>query len=176
MLNKRRLLAAALMSLFWTGAQAAEQDTVQGYIPWEAEGQVFQIDTNTMLFLGSLEGVLYVESSEGDMHEAFIMCPIIQTLDLTAGTTSATAHCELSAGPEDVLYARMSCEGELGGGGCSGKFTLVDGEGSFTGITGEGDLRVRSPMRMLITDMAAGATLRVGAGIAIIKDLQYRIP
>ena len=76
MVNMRRLLVAALGGLLCFSVQAAEQDTVQGYIPWEAEGQVYQIDTNTLLFLGSLEGILYVESSEGEMHEGFIMCPI----------------------------------------------------------------------------------------------------
>lgn len=175
-----KVMTAAILAVFLVLhlplVQAAEEDTIQGYIPWEAEGQVYQVDTNTMMFLGSMKGVLYIESSQGEMHEAFIMCPIIQTLDIESGTTEATAHCELSAGPQDVLYARMSCDGELGGGGCSGKFTLIDGEGRFAGISGEGDLKVRSPLRMLVAGMAAGATLRVGSGLAIIKDLKYRIP
>ena len=46
----------------------------------------------------------------------------------------------------------------------------------FAGISGSGDLRVRSPIRALISDMGAGAMLRVGAGLAVIKDLKYRIP
>lgn len=176
MATAKRLFTAIAAMFVLSGAYAAEQDTVQGYIPWEAEGQVFQVDTKTLLFLGSLEGVLYIESSDGEMHEGFVMCPIIQTMNLTDGGTNATGHCEITAGPEDVFYARMECNGELQGEGCSGKFILVDGHGIFEGLSGEGELTVRSPMRMLITDMAAGATLQVGAGLAIIRDLKYRIP
>lgn len=55
-------------------------------------------------------------------------------------------------------------------------WTLIDGEGEFTGISGTGALRVRSPMRALITDVAAGAELRVASGLAVIKDLEYSIP
>jgi len=65
--------AIALLLINFTSAGAAEQDTVQAVIPWEANGRVFQIDTKTMLFLGSLEGVMYIESSKGNMHEAFVM-------------------------------------------------------------------------------------------------------
>jgi hypothetical protein len=55
---------------------AAEQDTVQAIIPWEANGRVYQVDTGTMMFLGAFTGVMYIESSQGEMHEALVMCPI----------------------------------------------------------------------------------------------------
>jgi hypothetical protein len=86
---KRRYLisAAALLLLNFLAVHAAEQDTVQAIIPWEAEGRVFQTDTNTMMFLGAFTGVMYIESSQGEMHEAFVMCPIIQTLNLDLRTT-----------------------------------------------------------------------------------------
>jgi hypothetical protein len=68
----------------------------------------------------------------------------------------------------------LTCDGEVGS--CNGTFTLIAGEGEFTGISGTGTLRVRSPMRALITDVAAGAELRVASGLAVIKDLEYSIP
>jgi hypothetical protein len=173
---KRRYLisAAALLLLNFLAVHAAEQDTVQAIIPWEAEGRVFQTDTNTMMFLGAFTGVMYLESSQGEMHEAFVMCPIIQTLNLEMDSSEAIGHCEISASPENVAYAKLSCNGEVGS--CRGTFTLVDGEGEFSGISGAGALQVRSPMRALITGMAAGADLRVASGLAVIKDLEYRIP
>ena len=166
--------AAALLLLIISPVRAAEQDTVQAIIPWEAAGRVFQVDTTTLMFLGALEGVMYIESSRGEMHEAFIMCPLIQKLTLETGNTEATAHCEISASPENVAYAELSCTGEVGS--CQGTFTLIGGEGKFAGISGTGTLRVRSPMHALIADMAAGANLRIGSGLAVIKDLKYRIP
>ena len=166
--------AAALLLLNVSPAYTAEDGTLQAIIPWEAQGRVFQVDSNTIMFLGALKGVMYVESSQGEMHEAFVMCPLIQKLFLETGKTEATAHCEIAASPENVAYAELSCNGEVGS--CQGTFTLIDGEGKFAGISGAGTLRVRSPMHALIGDMAAGADLRIGSGLAVVKDLNYRIP
>jgi hypothetical protein len=176
MIVNRSLLisAAALLLLNLSSAYAAEEDTVQAAIPWEAEGRVFQVDTNTAMFLGAIKGIMYVESSRGEMHEGFVMCPFIQTHNLETGVTDGTAYCEISASPENVVYAEMSCQGEAGE--CTGTFTLVDGVGDFAGISGEGALRIRSPMRALISDMANGAELGVASGLALIKDLKISIP
>lgn len=173
---KRSFLISAAVWLLLNSSTvlAAEQNTVQAVIPWDAEGRVFQVDTDKLLFLGALKGVMYIESSEGEMHEAYVMCPIIQTLNLEKDNAEAVGHCEISASSENVVYADLSCNGK--GGSCEGTFTLVGGAGKFEDISGEGALRVRSPIRALIADLAAGATLRVGSGLAIVKDLKYRIP
>jgi len=163
-----------LISLASTVIYAADKDTVQAIIPWDANGRVFQVDTSTMMFLGAFTGVMYIESSHGEMHEAFVMCPIIQKVDLETSDSEVIGYCEISASPENVAYAELTCNGEVGS--CNGTFTLIDGEGGFAGISGKGTLRVRSPLRALITDMAAGADLRVASGLAVIKDLKYSIP
>jgi hypothetical protein len=108
------------------------------------------------------------------MHEAFVMCPVMQKLDIGSGKTEAVGHCEISASPTEVAYADLSCEGEIGS--CMGSFTLTDGEGAFAGISGKGQLQIRSPIRALVADMASGAVLRMGAGLATVEDLKYRIP
>ena len=168
------MAAVALLLLNLSPVYAAEEDTVQAIIPWEAAGRVFQVDTSTMMFLGAFTGVMYIESSRGEMHEAFVMCPITQKLNLETGESEAVGHCEISASPENVAYAELTCTGEVGS--CNGTFTLIDGEGDFAGISGSGTLRVRSPMRALISDMAAGSDLRIASGLAVIKDLEYSIP
>ena len=176
MTAKVRFLALAAVLLFVNllPVHAAEKGTVQAIIPWEASGRVFQVDTSTMMFLGAFTGVMYIESSQGEMHEAFVMCPIVQKVDLETSDSEVVGHCEISASPENVAYAELTCDGEVGS--CNGTFALVDGEGEFAGISGSGTLRVRSPMRALITDVAAGAELRVASGLAVIKDLEYSIP
>jgi len=173
---KRNFLVSAvvLLLLNLSPVYSAEQDTLQAIIPWEAEGRVFTVDTSTIMFLGAVKGVMYIESSRGEMHEAFVMCPLIQKLTLETGKTEAVAHCEITASPEDVAYAEMSCSGEVGN--CQGMFTLIDGEGKFASISGTGTLRVRSPMHALVADMSAGAVLRVASGLILVKDLNYHIP
>ena len=174
-IERRGLIsAAALLLLMLSPVRAAEKDTVQAIIPWDAEGRVFQVDTNTLMFVGAVKGVMYIESSSGEMHEAFVMCPIIQKFLRDTGKTDAVAHCEISASGENVAYAELTCKGDVGA--CKGKFKLIDGEGEFAGISGSGALRVRSPLRSLVEDMAAGAEIYVKSGVAVVDDLKYRIP
>ena len=165
---------AAILMLATLPASAANERTVQAAIPWEGQGRVFQIDTKRLQFLGALEGIIYVENSEGEMHEGFVQCPIVQILDMETGTTEAIGSCEITAGPLDVVYAQMSCKGRVGD--CNGKFVLVDGEGKFAGISGEGSLRVRSPLHALAGSLGSGSLLRVASGLAIIKDLKVSTP
>ena len=173
---KRIYLApvVAILLLALSPARAAEQGTVQAAIPWDGEGQVFRVSASTMMFLGSLKGIMYVENSRGEMHEGFVVCPIMQELDLETGSTQATGHCQIIASPENVLYAKLSCKGKVGV--CEGEFTLTDGEGKFAGVSGSGKLKVRSPIRALIGDLANGSVLRVASGLATISDLKYSIP
>ena len=175
---KHTLLASMLVTLMLaiSPVRAATEDTVQAVIPWDAEGQLWQVGPKTILFLGAMEGILYVEKSSGEMHMAFVECPIMQQLDGGSGSTNGIAHCQITAGPEDVIYATMTCEGRVGGGGCDGEFNVTAGVGKFTGITGLGKLKIRSPIRALATDGASGNVLRIGSGIAIIKDLKFKIP
>jgi hypothetical protein len=164
----------AILLLTISPAYAAKQGTVQAIIPWDAEGRVFQVGTNTIMFLGSLKGVMYVENAAGEMHEAFVVCPVKQEINLETGSTSAIGRCEITASADSVAYAELSCVGKPGE--CAGEFTLIEGEGDFAGITGSGKLSVRSPIRTLISDMPSGAVLRVASGLAVVKDLKFNIP
>ena len=173
---KRNFLAplAILMWLVLSPAWAAEEGTVQATIPWDAEGELYNVGPTTVLFLGALKGIVYVDNSEGEMHEGFIACPVVQTLDLKTLATDATAYCEITTAPEYILYATMTCRGEPGS--CVGEITLTDGEGKFAGVSGPGKLRVRYPIGALVSDVTSGAILRVASGLAVIKDLSYSIP
>jgi hypothetical protein len=175
---KRILLLPLLviMQLVLSAAQAAEEGTVQATIPWDGEGRIYQVNTSTILFLGSLKGIMYVESAAGEMNEAFVVCPIMQELNMKSGNTHALGHCEITTSPESVVYAKMTCQGKVGGGGCEGDFELTDGEGKFAGISGSGKLKVRSPLRAIAADLASGTVVRVATGLATIKDLNYSIP
>jgi hypothetical protein len=164
----------AILLLTVAPAHAAKEGTVQAIIPWEGEGRVFHVGTNSLMFLGALKGIMYIENAKGEMHEALVVCPIVQELNLETGSTEASGRCEITTGPDSVAYAKLSCKGKPGE--CAGEFTLVDGEGEFVGITGSGKLSVRSPIRTIIADLPTGAVLRVASGLAVIKNLKYSIP
>lgn len=164
----------AILLLVLAPARAAESGTVQAIIPWEGEGRVFKIDTRRLQFLGELEGVMYIENAKGELHEAYVQCPIVQMLDIEALVSEAIGHCEITTSPNDVVYAQLTCKGKPGD--CAGKFILIDGEGRFTGISGEGKVRVRSPIRAVAGGLGSGDMIRVAAGLAVIEDLKFSVP
>ena len=104
----------AILLLIIPPAHAATQGTVQAIIPWEGEGRVFQVDSSTVMFLGALKGVVYIENSSGEMHEAFVVCPIKQEFDLKTGATEAIGSCEITASADTIAYAKLSCDGMPG--------------------------------------------------------------
>ena len=163
----------AIVLLAMPPAYAAE-GTVEAIVPWEGQGRVFSVSSNTVMFLGSLTGVMYLENVDGDMHEAFVVCPIVQEINMETGASVGNGRCEITQSADTVAYANISCKGRPGE--CAGVFTLIDGEGEWAGITGSGELSVRSPIRTLIADLPSGAVLRVASGLAVIKNLNYSIP
>jgi len=176
MLNK--CLKSTVLTLLFvtqsTGSVAATSSgTLTALIPWEGEGRVFRIAPETLMFLGAIEGIMYVRTREGKLDEGFVRCPITQQLNLKDQTTTARGYCRIIASGQDDVYAEVTCDGRVGL--CEGTFTLTGGSGRFEGVTGSSKLLLRSPMRALIKDIASGNVVRVGSGIAILEKLEYKL-
>lgn len=166
----------SLLFLFLTILSAsaqAEQKSLEAIITWDGEGRVFQIADQTMQFLGSFEGIIYVKTHEGKLNEGFVSCPANQTLNLKTGKTKGSGHCMITASPNDTVYAKWSCNGVVGK--CEGDFKLTGGTGKFKGVKGSSKMLIRSPLRALIADMPNNSVLRVGSGIAILPELKYTL-
>ena len=152
----------------------AEERNLQALMQWEGDGTVYSIGANQMLFLGSMDGILYVENEKGDIDGAFVECPISQKINLDSGEAVATGYCQISVSPGDVVYAELDCKGVVGD--CKGEFRLVEGLGRFEGIKGGSDLRIRSVLGALVAGMASGSIVRSGQGIAILPNLKFTTP
>jgi hypothetical protein len=169
---KTRGLALAFIFLPLV-AGAAETRSLKAAMSWSGNGHVFQIDVNTREFLGALEGVLYIETSEGALDEAFMECSIKQKLYLEDGKTSAHGNCLIVQSGEDNVFAEFSCDGAIGA--CKGEFNLSGGTGRFEGITGRSELIIRSPLRQLVYNMTDVEDLVVDNGIALFPTFTYRL-
>jgi len=167
-------LATALLLTAWSGQASADSRTISAIIAWQGQGQIYEVSADRLRFLGALEGIMYVETAEGDMNEAFVRCPIVQEIDSTEKSTSASGNCMIVAGPEDSAYAEITCDGKAGV--CRGKFTLTGGTGRFEGISGSGDMTVRSPVHALAEDLSQGISLHLAAGILQIPRLEVTTP
>lgn len=165
---------AILILLAWTGSAHAETSTISAIIPWQGQGQIFPVGVGTLRFLGSLEGIMYVETAEGAMNEAFVRCPIVQSIDAADQSTSASGNCVIAVSPEDTVFAELACEGIAGF--CNGEFTLTGGTGRFAGVSGSGRMTVRSPVHALAADLSDGTVIHAAAGILQIPELKVSLP
>ncbi len=158
----------------WASTAYAESSTISAVIPWQGQGQIFPVDVGKLRFLGALEGIMYVESAEGDLNEAFVRCPIVQDIDAADQSTSATGNCEIIVSPEDTVYAEITCEGIAGL--CNGVFKLTGGTGRFAGVSGSGQMTVRSPIHALAANLTEGTLIHAAAGILQIPKLTVNLP
>ena len=168
------LTMAMLVMCAWCDVTYAASSTISAVIPWQGQGQIFPVATDKLRFLGSIEGIMYVETAEGDMDEAFVRCPIVQDIDVTDGSTSASGNCVIVVSTEDAVFAEINCKGIAGL--CSGEFKLTGGTGRFVGISGSGAMTVRSPVHALAADLSEGTVVHVAAGILQMPELKYSLP
>jgi hypothetical protein len=169
-----RYLTATLILCAWSGLTFAATITVSAVIPWQGQGQIFPIGTDKLRFLGAIEGIMYVETVEGALNEAFVQCPIVQDIDVTSETTSATGNCTIIVSTEDAVFAELTCSGMQGY--CSGEFKLTGGTGQFSGISGSSRMTVRSPVHALARNLSDGSVLQIAAGILQLPELKITLP
>ncbi len=100
-----------------------------------------------MLFMADFEGIMYVETAEGELDQAFVRCPAIQKLNVKTKALSGHGYCVIAVSEGNTVYAEWTCEGDATG--CRGEFTLTAGTGKFEGIKGSSALLVRSPLHAL---------------------------
>lgn len=168
------LAAAALVTCTFTGLAHAASDTISAVIPWQGQGQIFPVGAKKLRFMGSFEGIMYVETAKGEMNEAFVRCPFVQDVDASDGSTSASGSCLIVASAEDSAFAEITCNGVRGL--CSGEIELTSGTGRFAGISGSGKITVRSPVHALAANLSEGTVVQAAAGILQIPKLTYKLP
>jgi len=174
--NKKIVTLISTMTLLLggVGSANAETNTISAVIPWQGQGQLFPVGTDEIQFLGSLEGIMYVEAADGDMNEAFVRCPIVQSIDTADQSTSSTGKCVIIVGPEDTVFAQITCEGVAGM--CRGEFTLTGGTGRFADVSGSGKMTIRSPVHALAKNQTDSRVIHAAAGLLQIPKLKVVRP
>ena len=152
----------------------AESGTAKILAPWEANGQVFQVAVDKLQFIGTFEGIMYIEHGEGLMDAALFTCPSTQITEILSNASKAHGYCTIESPNGDYVYAEYTCDGEPGA--CTGTFVLTGGTGKLTGITGESDLIVRTALSGTSIDQATGGTVSAAKGLAIWPEMRFEIP
>ena len=142
-------------------------------MPWDGEGSVYTIGIDKLLFMGELEGIMYVETSAGELDAAYANCPASQHIDMKGKQSSATGYCTITISSEEVVFAEWSCKGKVGA--CEGTFNLTGGTGKYAGVTGSSEILVRSVLNTLVVGMGSGDAVRAATGLAILPNLTYKL-
>jgi hypothetical protein len=166
------LIIGLILAVIAGGSQASER-SVKVMMPWDGEGTIYTIGTDTLLFMGAFEGIMYVEKEQGELDAAFAKCPASQQIKIKDKSTKASGYCQITISPKDSVFAEWSCTGKVGS--CTGTFKLTGGTGKFEGITGTSDLVVRSVLSTLVGGMGDGSVVRAASGIAVLPKLTYKL-
>ena len=151
----------------------AEEGTVKILAPWEAEGQVYKVGPAETQFIGEFGGIMYVETGEGKLDTAIFLCPAVQNVDHENKKTDASGRCHIVAA-EGNIFAEFDCKGVPGS--CKGNFKLTGGTDRFEGITGSGEMLVRSALSTFMSSATSGETVQAAEGLAVWPALKYKIP
>ena len=169
-----RSILAVLLGVSFSFTVAAEQkQSLKAVVSWTGSGQVTKIGAEASEFLGKFKGIMYVETAEGRLNEAFIECTARHILD-GASESRIGGNCGVAISTEDNVYATYECVGRPGA--CKGEFKLVEGTGQFEGTSGKSPMTVRSPLRFLAQDLQGQESIAINHGTMILNDLSYSIP
>ncbi len=167
------VVLAAILSLGLQSA-VAEEGTVRAMSPWKGSGQVYAVAPDRRLILARYAGIMYIETGEGSLDTAIMLCPSVQTIDTDTKESGAHGHCVITDDEDNLVYSEWKCEGTVGA--CEGDFKITGGAGKFEGISGGGKMMVRTALVETAIDLENGAVVRDAAGLAVWPELNYAIP
>lgn len=170
--RSRLILPVSFIMAVFAGSLQADEQTVKIIMPWDGEGTIHSIDVDKVLFMGALEGIMYVESATGELDAAFANCPTNQYINVKTRKTEASGYCNIAISGDDTVFAEWSCSGEIGV--CKGTFTLNGGTGKYKGVTGSSELVIRSVLSSLVAGMSSGSVVRAASGLAVLPKLTYK--
>lgn len=171
------LAAAAAMALIAAPtmpAFAAEETVISAFSAWRGDGQLVQTSANEAMFVGSLDGTVYVNTDKGPVEAGQMVCPAVVRIDLASGLQTGTGNCTMTAQDGARLFSELSCTG-VHLVGCSGQMKLTGGTGRFEGVAGGGDFTLRSSLHDIELTTAASAQ-ETAHGIMFWPELRYTLP
>ncbi len=173
----RRLIEStilALLALPGVPTAGADEGTAKILAPWEANGHLYQIAVDRLQFIGTFEGIMYIEHGEGLLDTALFICPSTQIIHVLSNQLEGHGFCTIESPTGDFVYAEFTCNGEPGS--CTGKFTLTGGTGRLAGITGESSVIVRTALSGTAVNEGSGGTVSAAKGLAIWPEMRFQFP
>jgi hypothetical protein len=103
-----------------------------------------------------------------------MLCPAVVTINTGDGSQAGKGRCIVTAKDGARVFAEISCAG-FHLIGCDGDLTLTGGTGRFQGISGGGQVTIRSDFNE-IAPLSKTAAQEQASGILYLRELRYTIP
>src|SRR5262245_40389952 len=102
MISSRVVFGAILSMLLGVtmlpGAQAQSEETeINAFSVVRGKGAGFKIGEKARTYVGTLEGLLFVESSEGPVHSGSLICSANMEVNLEDRSQQGQGHCLITA-------------------------------------------------------------------------------
>jgi len=167
---------ASVLALLLAGeVNAAEEQTIDAFAAWQAQGEYYATGKTTAMATLALTGQMYVQTPQGPVYAGELVCPGTMDLNVSEGTQAGSGRCMISGKDGAKVFAKWSCKGAHMIG-CEGEFSLTGGTGRFDGVTGSGPLLVRSNLHEMRIDMLKGRVEGAATGIMVWKNFRYQMP
>ena len=131
------------------------------------------IGPDNLKFMGAIEGVMYIQGAKGTFDAAGFTCPVSIELDIQSGKTKHEGNFIITSKTGDTVFAKLSAAGIIGA--AQGTFTITGGTGELEGISGSGDVLIRTALGSMAADVESGAYLEA-LGMIIWPSLKITIP
>ncbi len=167
------LFLTLLVWVLFTSAYGEEERVIKILAPWKAEGKVYRVGPELTEFVGAFEGIMYVERGEGELNTAIFVCPTTHELNEATQKTMARGRCHIAAAGGNV-FGKFNCEGNLKT--CLGRFEITAGTDEFDGMTGSGEIQIKTALSSTMREAVSGVEVAEAAGLAIWPNLTVNIP
>lgn len=162
-------------TVYVTSANAAEETTIQAFATWQSAGRVYRTGDDKALFVGGLEGIMFVDDGKGDLNTAKIVCPMMMEINLKNDRVSGDGRCIITGAAGNSVFGKWQCGG-IALAGCKGKFELTAGTGKFEGVTGSGEIVFRTALSRFARNLSEKSATSIGLGLTAWPRLTYRLP
>lgn len=165
-------LPVAAMAVIPASLAQSEEVELRAFATVRGKGTGLRIADKMAMFVGTLEGPLFVDAGEGPLKAGTIVCSASVELKTEDRSQNGSGRCLITAEDGEV-FAQYSCSGYFLVG-CSGTFTLTGGTGRFARISGGGSM----VMRTSVGKLGGGTPVSQGVeveGIVFWRDFKYRL-
>lgn len=169
-----KVMVMVMAIVMLAATSQADEKELNILAPWEAAGQIFKVGPDTVQFIGTFQGIMYIEDGSDVLDAALLVCPATQEINMVSNQTVAKGRCMITESSGNIVYADFTCKGRLGS--CEGDFKLTGGEGPYKGIQGSSKMSIRSALGAMAVDMESGSVIRAAKGLAVWPNLKYTVP